>query len=240
MAGNVKLLKTIREFLTNYYIMKRSIFILISLLCSLLYRTETLAQSKFTDYCLYKDTMDIDLYCINVFSLEEYEVQERNYGHIIDIRVDNYYIGNLFQLKYEYDLQRNLVNFLKCPNLECNRLLLFPPFDSYWSDIVQGSYSKVPDFHELPKEYYYTDKSRTNGAWIYRIKGKAIRVAVRTKFLPTTQAYDYFSTRIDKQVDGNLPAFYLYFILSCDVETYTSDAICDKKNGLKRIKVYPN
>ena len=26
-------------------------------------------------------------------------------------------------------------------------------------------------------------------------------------FLPTTQAYDYFSTRIDKQVDGNLPAF---------------------------------
>ena len=97
LAGNVKLLKTIREFLTNYYIMKRSIFILISLLCSLLYRTETLAQSKFTDYCLYKDTMDIDLYCINVFSLEEYEVQERNYGHIIDIRVDNYYIGNLFQ-----------------------------------------------------------------------------------------------------------------------------------------------
>lgn len=80
LAGNVKLLKTIREFLTNYYIMKRSIFILISLLCSLLYRTETLAQSKFSDYCLYKDTMDVDLYCINVFSLEEYNVQERNFG----------------------------------------------------------------------------------------------------------------------------------------------------------------
>lgn len=220
--------------------MKRSIFILISLLCSLLYRTETLAQSKFTDYCLYKDTMDIDLYCINVFSLEEYEVQERNYGHIIDIRVDNYYIGNLFQLKYEYDLQRNLVNFLKCPNLECNRLLLFPPFDSYWSDIVQGSYSKVPDFHELPKEYYYTDKSRTNGAWIYRIKGKAIRAAVRSEFLHTNEAYNTFYSRVQKQVERSLPAFYLYIMLSCDVEMYTSDAICDKKNGLKRVKVYQN
>ncbi|WP_231497977.1 hypothetical protein, partial [Bacteroides sp. Ga6A1] len=118
--------------------MKRSIFILISLLCSLLFRTETLAQSKFSDYCLYKDTMDVDLYCINVFSLEEYNVQERNFGHIIDIMVDNDYIGQL----YEYDLQRNLVNFLKCPNLRCNNLLLFPPFDSYWSDIVQGSYSE--------------------------------------------------------------------------------------------------
>ena len=184
--------------------------------------------------------MDIDLYCINVFSLEEYEVQERNYGHIIDIRVDNYYIGNLFQLKYEYDLQRNLVNFLKCPNLECNRLLLFPPFDSYWSDIVQGSYSKVPDFHELPKEYYYTDKSRTNGAWIYRIKGKAIRAAVRSEFLHTNEAYNTFYSRVQKQVERSLPAFYLYIMLSCDVEMYTSDAICDKKNGLKRVKVYQN
>ena len=63
---------------------------------------------------------------------------------------------------------------------------------------------------------------------------------IRTMHDDPKQAYDYFSTRIDKQVDGNLPAFYLYFILSCDVETYTSDAICDKKNGLKRIKVYPN
>ena len=61
--------------------MKRSLFLLVSLLCSFLLRTETLAQSKFSDYCLYKDTMDVDLYCINVFSLEEYEVQERNYGY---------------------------------------------------------------------------------------------------------------------------------------------------------------
>lgn len=220
--------------------MKRSLFLLVSLLCSLLYRTETLAQSKFSDYCLYKDTMDVDLYCINVFSLEEYNVQERNYGHIIDIRVDNYYIGNLFQLKYEYDLQRNLVNFLKCPNLECNRLLLFPPFDSYWGDIVQGSYSEVPNFRKLPKEYYYTDKSCTYGAWIYRIKGKAIRAAVRSEFLHTNEAYNTFYSRVQKQVERSLPAFYLYIMLSCDVEMYTSDAICDKKNGLKRVKVYQN
>ncbi len=240
MAGNVKLLKTIREFLTNYYIMKRSIFILISLLCSLLYRTETLAQSKFSDYCLYKDTMDVDLYCINVFSLEEYNVQERNFGHIIDIMVDNDYIGHFYQTKYEQGLQRNLVNFLKCPDLECNRLLLFPPFDSYWSDIVQGSYSEVPNFRKLPKEYYYTDKSRTYGAWIYRIKGKAIRAAVRSEFLATNEAYKYFSSRTQKQVGESVPAFYLYIMLSCDVEMYTSDAICDKKNGLKRVKVYQN
>ena len=216
--------------------MKRSLFLFVCLLCSFLLRTETLAQSKFSDYCLYKDTMDVDLYCINVFSLEEYNVQERNFGHIIDIMVDNDYIGQL----YEYDLQRNLVNFLKCPNLRCNNLLLFPPFDSYWSDIVQGSYSEVPNFRKLPKEYYYTDKSRTYGAWIYRIKGKAIRVAVMSKFIPTYEAYKHFSTRIEKQADGDLPAFYLYIMLSCNVEMYTSDIICDKKNGLKRIKVYPN
>lgn len=220
--------------------MKRSLFLFVCLLCSFLFRTETLAQSKFSDYCLYKDTMDVDLYCINVFSLEEYEVQERNYGHIIDIRVDNYYIGNLFQLKYEYDLQRNLVNFLKCPNLTCNRLLLFPPFDSYWGDIVQGSYSEVPNFRKLPKEYYYTDKSCTYGAWIYRIKGKAIRAAVRSEFLHTNEAYNTFYSRVQKQVERSLPAFYLYIMLSCDVEMYTSDVICDKKNGLKRVKLYQN
>ena len=220
--------------------MKRSLFLFVCLLFSFLLRTETLAQSKFSDYCLYKDTMDVDLYCINVFSLEEYKEQERNCGYIIDIMVDNDYIGHFYESPYEYDLQRNLVNFLKCPNLECNRVLLFPPFDSYWGDIVQGSYSEVPNFRKLPKEYYYTDKSRTNGAWIYRIKGKAIRVAVMSKFIPTYEAYKHFSTRIEKQADGDLPAFYLYIMLSCNVEMYTSDVICDKKNGLKRVKVYQN
>lgn len=221
--------------------MKRSLFLFVCLLCSFLLRTETLAQSKFSDYCLYKDTMDVDLYCINVFSLEEYKEQERNCGYIIDIMVDNDYIGHFHKSTYEYEsLQRNLINFLKCPNLRCNNLLLFPPFDSYWSDIVQGSYSEVPNFRKLPKEYYYTDKSRTYGAWIYRIKGKAIRVAVMSKFIPTYEAYKHFSTRIEKQADGDLPAFYLYIMLSCDVEMYTSDAICDKKNGLKRVKVYQN
>ena len=220
--------------------MKRSLCVFVCLLFSFLLRTETLAQSKFSDYCLYKDTMDVDLYCINVFSLEEYKEQERNCGYIIDIMVDNDYIGHFYESPYEYDLQRNLVNFLKCPNLECNRVLLFPPFDSYWGDIVQGSYSEVPNFRKLPKEYYYTDKSRTNGAWIYRIKGKAIRVAVMSKFIPTYEAYKHFSTRIEKQADGDLPAFYLYIMLSCNVEMYTSDVICDKKNGLKRVKVYQN
>ena len=219
--------------------MKRSLFLFVCLLCSFLLRTETLAQSKFSDYCLYKDTMDVDLYCINVFSLEEYKEQERNCGYIIDIMVDNDYIGHFHKSTYEYEsLQRNVVNFLKCPDLECNRLLLFPPFDSYWSDIVQGSYSGVPNFRKLPKEYYFTDKSRTYGAWIYRIKGKAIRVAVKSEFIHTNEAYNTFYSSISKQVDGSLPAFYLYIMLSCNVEMYTSDAICDKKNGLKRVKVY--
>ena len=221
--------------------MKKNLFLSISLLCSFLFRTETLAQVRVSDYCLYKDTMDVDLYCINVFSLEEYKEQERNCGYIIDIMVDNDYIGHFHKSTYEYEsLQRNLINFLKCPDLECNRVLLFPPFDSYWSDIVQGSYSGVPNFRKLPKEYYYTDKSRTYGAWIYRIKGKAIRAAVRSEFLHTNEAYNTFYSRVQKQVERSMPAFYLYIMLSCDVEMYTSDAICDKKNGLKRVKVYQN
>ncbi|SDG28541.1 hypothetical protein SAMN05216518_1252 [Bacteroidales bacterium KHT7] len=75
--------------------------------------------------------------------------------------------------------------------------------------------------------------------FIQRHDGRRL-VLHKCLFFGSNEAYKYFSSRTQKQVGESLPAFYLYIMLSCNVEMYTSDIICDKKNGLKRIKVYPN
>ena len=199
--------------------------------------TDIVAQSKnacttFSDYCLYKDTFEMDLALIRVFSLSEYEKIHDPNTFVIDISVNNDYIDDFRHFK------SRLENFLRCPNLECNRLLLSPPFDAYWGeDFEKCQDVKNLDISEIAKTYYYTDKAHINGAWVYRIKGKVVRAAVNTRFLNTDNAYNFFHSRIVKQVDWNLPAFYLYFPISCEVELFTDD-IKDEEYELFKVKAY--
>ncbi len=199
--------------------------------------TEVVAQSRnartaFSDYCLHKDTFKMDLALIRVFSLSEYEKIHDPNTFVIDIRVNNDYIDNFLHFK------SRLKNFLKCPNLDCSRLLLSPPFDAYWGEELEKCQDAKPlNISEIDKTYYYTDKAHIYGAWVYRIKGKVVRAAVDTRFLSTDDAYNFFESRIVKQVDWNLPAFYIYFPISCDVKLFTDD-IKDEEYELFKVKAY--